>query len=88
MLGDKLLYVDCKAGDLVVLSLEAPANPQEISRCNIDPGSPSPARSYVQVYGDRVYALNGWRLAVIDGENLYSPRLLGKTTIQSFGVMI
>jgi len=82
---DKLLYIDTKEGALVVLSLTEPTMPLEISRCALGPNMRIGYKAYIQVVGDRIYVLGRRCLVVIDGRDLYSPRLLESIDIDSGG---
>lgn len=82
---DKLLYVDPEEGTLVVLSLAEPAEPREISRCALGENMRDTYKASMQMVGDRIYVLGRRCLAVIDGQDLYSPRVLGRIDIDSGG---
>lgn len=82
---DKLLYVDPEEGALVILSLDEPAEPREISRCALGENMRDTYKAGMQMVGDRIYVLGQRCLAVIDGQDLYSPRLLGRIEIDSGG---
>jgi len=82
---DKLLYVDPEEGVLVILSLDEPAEPREISRCALGENMRDRYKANIQIVGDRIYVLGRRCLAVIDGQDLYSPRLLGRIDIDSGG---
>ena len=82
---DKLLYVDPNEGALVVLSLADPAVPLEISRCALGKNLRDKYKANIQIVGDRIYVLGQRCLVVIDGQDLYSPRLLGRIDIESGG---
>lgn len=80
---DKLLYIDPKEGALVVLSLTDPAVPLEVSRCALGTNMRDKYKANIQIVGDRIYVLGQRCLVVIDGQDLYSPRLLGTVDIDS-----
>lgn len=80
---DKLLYVDPEEGTLVILSLDDPAEPREISRCALGENMRDRYKANIQIVGDRIYVLGQRCLAVIEGQDLYSPSLLGKIDIES-----
>lgn len=81
--NDKLLYIDPKEGALVVLSLTEPAVPLEISRCALGENMRDKYKANIQIVGDRIYVLGRRCLVVIDGQDLYSPGLLGTVDIDS-----
>ncbi|MHC4693987.1 MAG: LVIVD repeat-containing protein [Planctomycetota bacterium] len=82
---DKLLYVDPEEGALVVLSLANPTEPLEISRCALGPNMRVGYKANIQIVGDIIHVLGRRCLVVIDGRDLYSPRLLETIDIDSGG---
>ena len=80
---DKLLYIDPEEGALVVLSLANPIEPLEISRCALGKNMRDKYKANIQIVGDRIYVLGQRCLVVIDGQDLYSPKLLGRIDIDS-----
>jgi hypothetical protein len=81
--GDKLMYVDPEEGALVVLSLANPIEPLEISRCALGKNMRDRYKANLQIVDDRIYVLSQRCLAVIDIQDLYSPKLLGTVDIDS-----
>lgn len=82
---DKLMYVDPEEGALVLLSLANPTEPLEISRCALGKNMRGGYKANIQIVDDRIYVLGQRCLVVIDGQDLYSPRLLGRIDIESGG---
>ena len=80
---DKLMYVDPQEGTLVVLSLANPTQPLEISRCALGTIMRDSYKANLQIVDDRIYILSQRCLAVIDIQDLYSPKLLGAVDIDS-----
>jgi hypothetical protein len=78
---DKLLLVDMPTNSLVVLSLENPEEPHEISRYRLPEGMG--IGSKVNIVNDRTYILCRNGLVILDAQDLSSPKLLGKIDIAS-----
>ena len=78
---DKLFLIDQPDNSLVVLSLENPEEPHEISRHRIPEGIW--VGSKVSIVDDRIYVLCFNGLVIFDAQNLDTPEFLGKIVIES-----